>query len=124
FARIVGEEDRKKGFLVVPDINDCCGFYDREFPFVACRNGRFIGDSSDVDDIPFNNYYGVIATLSENPLALKIGRMEVDSCVFKNLSAGVVFNAFSSGYIRQSVLTNNVFDNIVVNPIKPNDNER
>lgn len=114
FARMVGQEERKKGFLVVPDINDCHGFYDQEFPFVAFRNGRFIGDSSDVDEIPFNNFYGVIATTSENPLALKIGRMEVDSCVFKNLSAGVVFNSFSLGYIRQSVLTNNVFDNIVV----------
>ncbi len=118
------QDDWRKGFLVVPDINDCYGFYDQEFPFVAFRNGRFIGNAAVPANIPFNNYYGVIGTSSENPLALKIGRMEVDSCVFQNLSAGVVFNSFSSGYIRQSVLSNCVFDNIVVDPAKQNDSER
>jgi len=125
FRRVSNADERNKGLLVAPQYDSSKPYFDQEFEFVNFRNGRFIGNDADPDDIPFNNLSGVIGSISEGGKVLKVGRMEVDSCVFKNLTAGVVFNAFSSGDIRQSVLTNCVFDNIVIDPnTEDPDNER
>lgn len=122
FRRISGAHKRNKGFLVAPQFNSGEPYYDREFEFVNFENGRFIGQLDSFT--PFNDFQGVISSISEGGKTLKVGRMSVDSCVFKNLSSGILFNTFSSGYIRQSVLSNCVFDNIVVDPAKQNDSER
>lgn len=90
---------------------------------VIFRNGIMKGYNESGWTHLHENHLGPVIT-SAGGSGLKIGLFQIDSIVFKDLTFGCAFNCVSGGYIRNAILSNSLFDNIVQKPNTSNDDQR